>query len=278
MPSVSVVISTFDQPNALAFALHGFARQSFREFELVVADDGSDESTKKVIEDFRATAPFPLKHVWQKNTGFRKARIMNEGVRVSEGRTLVFSDGDCIPHRDMVKLHVEHCSPGSFCTGATVDIPKEESALLTRESVARGDYESVLTLKWRAWGHWIQFKNWWGLLIGKITQPKIFGRNFSVDRDAYYAVNGLDENFEGFGKEDSDLRNRLRRSGARPVSLWHRSWVFHVNDSADPVRKVPRIPRVKNLDYYRRENIPIRCPNGLVKTAEPNPQGSSEKM
>jgi glycosyltransferase involved in cell wall biosynthesis len=265
MPDVSVVISTFDQPNALTFAILGFCRQTFKDFELVIADDGSDETTKKIIEEFQGKAPFPIKHVWQKNAGFRKAKIMNQGVKVSEGRILVFSDGDCIPHRDMVKLHVEHCTPGSFCTGATVDISAEESARLTRESVSRGDHEAILTLKWRAWGHWIQFKNWWGLVIGKITQPKIYGRNFSVSRELYFAINGLDENFDGFSKEDSDIRNRMRRYGARPVSLWHRSWVFHVNDTADPIRKVPRIRRTKNLEYYKRPDIPIRCLNGLEK-------------
>lgn len=267
MPHVSVIISTFDQPNALTFALLGLQRQTFEDFELVVCDDGSDDVTRRIIEEFRKTSRFPIKHVWQENKGFRKAKIMNEGVRVSEGRTLVFSDGDCIPHREFVRLHAERCTPGSFCVGGFHMLSDVQSAALTRENVARGDHEALITAGVSLWGYTIHVKSLFGLMLGKINKPKIYGRNYSVDRTEYYAVNGLDENHDGFSKEDSDIRNRLRRHGTRPVSLWGRSWVFHVHDAADPVRRVPRIPRTKNWEYYRRKNAPIRCENGLEKLA-----------
>ena len=264
-PPVSVVISTFDQPNALTFALLGFQRQSFQDFELVIADDGSDEVTRAVIAEFRASSAFPIKHVWQENTGFRKARIVNQGVLASEGRLLVFSDGDCIPHRDFVRTHAERVGPGMFATGGTVELPADYCRTLTREQVRDGDVERQARLAHR-WAFLMTHgRNTVGLLFGKTKRPKILGRHFSVSRDAFLAVNGYDENYDGFGKEDSDLRNRLRRSGARPLSLWTRTWVFHVDDSADPVRRVKRIPRTTNLDYYHRPDIPVRAVNGLVK-------------
>ncbi len=266
MPAVSVVFPTFDQPQALAFALLGYQRQSFTDFEVVVADDGSDEATRAVIEEFRRTSAFPVKHVWQENRGFRKPRIVNEGVRASEGRLLVFSDGDCIPHRDFLRAHAEAVGPGAFATGASVVLGAEYCRTLTREAVRAGDYERQV-----GWGTRLAFlwthavRNGLGVLFGKTGRPKILGRNVSVDREVFYAINGFDENYDGFGKEDSDLRNRLRRHGARPVSLWTRAWVYHVDDSADPVRRVPRIPRTTNLEYYRRPDTPVRCENGLVK-------------
>ncbi len=265
MARVSVILSTFDQPRALAFALEGYRRQSFRDFELVVADDGSDGETREVVGDFRRAGDFPLKHVWQENRGFRKAKILNEAVKVSEGGLLVFSDGDCIPHRDFVGIHAGRCPKGGFGTGGCVRLPPEVSAALTREKVRAGEHEAFLTPRDRRRGRWIHWKNLWGLLTGNLRKPKVYGFNLSADRDAFCAVNGYDENFDGFGKEDSDLRNRLRRSGARPVSLWGRAWVFHVDDAADPKIRVRRIPRRKTKEYYSRSDVPVRCENGLVK-------------
>jgi glycosyltransferase involved in cell wall biosynthesis len=265
MPHVSVILSIFDQPNAFAFSLLGYRRQSYRDFELVVADDGSDEETRAIVEEARRAGDFPVKHVWQENKGYRRAKIANEAVRASEGRVILLSDGDCIPHRDFVRAHAEACLPGSFCTGGYVRLSAECSARLTRENVAAGEYEAQMTTvdRWRfRLTHW---KSLFGVLRGNVTKPKVYGCNLSADREVYYAVNGYDENFDGFGKEDSDLRNRMRRLGARPISLWGKAWVYHVDDAIDPKIRARRIPRRKDTSYYRRAEIPVRCENGLAK-------------
>ena len=114
---------------------------------------------------------------------------------------------------------------------------------------------------------WQHLRNHVNLLFGKLKAPKVYGCNIGVGRDAYYAVNGYDENFDGFGKEDSDLRNRLRRQGVKAVSLWGKAWVYHVDDAIDPKIRRRRIPRIKNLEYYNRPDIPVACVNGLVKKA-----------
>jgi len=265
MPLVSVVLATFEQPNALAFALLGYGRQSFKDFEVVVADDGSGPATRKIVDEFRALGSFPLKHVRQENAGFRRAKITNEGIRASSGRVILISDGDCVPHRDFVRAHAEACAPGAFCAGGYVRLNPDQSRALTRENVAAGDYEAACTpaeLRRFRWTHW---KNRWALLFGRLRKPKVYGCNLSADRDVLYAVNGLDENFDGFGKEDSDLRNRLRRHGARPVSLWGKAWVYHVEDVVDPACRERRIPRGDPYPYYDRPDVPVRAVNGLVK-------------
>jgi hypothetical protein len=100
---------------------------------------------------------------------------------------------------------------------------------------------------------------------GKVTKPKVYGCNISCGRDVYYGVNGYDENYDGFGKEDSDLRNRMRRYRAKPVSLWGKAWVYHVDDVIDPKIRRRRIPRRKTDEYYRRKDTPVKCANGLEK-------------
>lgn len=264
-PRVSVILSIFDQPNAFTFSLLGYRRQSATDFELVIADDGSDEETKAIVERFKRECPFPIKHVWQKNQGYRRAKIANEAVKISEGRVILLSDGDCIPHRDFVKVHSEYCREGSFCTGGYVRLSPEFCQTLDEARIASGEFEGQLTSgdRWRfRVTHW---KSTFGVLVGNQRKPKVYGCNISVDRDVYYAINGYDENFDGFGKEDSDLRNRLRRFGAKPVSLWGRAWVYHVDDVIDPKIRQRRIPRRKDTVYYYRKNVPVRCENGLVK-------------
>lgn len=265
MPKVSVILSIFDQPNAFTFSLVGYQRQSFRDFELVVADDGSDEQTKAIVDRFRRESDFPIKHVWQENKGYRRAKIANEAVKISEGGVILLSDGDCIPHRDFVKVHAERCPKGGFCTGGFVLLTADYCRTLTAEKIRSGEFEGQLTSgdRWKMRVH--HWKSRFGVLVGNPKKPKVYGCNISVDRDVYYGINGYDENFDGFGKEDSDLRNRLRRFGAKPVSLWGRAWVYHVDDVIDPKIRQRRIPRKKTREYYDRPDVPVRCVNGLVK-------------
>jgi glycosyltransferase involved in cell wall biosynthesis len=265
MARISVVLSTFEQPNALRFALAGYARQSFRDFEVVVADDGSGDATRSVIEEARGAGVFPLRHVRQENRGFRKAKIVNEGVRASSGSLLLFSDGDCIPHGDFVGVHAARGGPGRFCAGGYVRLSAEASLALTAEAVRSGAFEAALTGEDRARFRRTHWKSLWGVFWGNPKKPKVYGCNLSVDRRAFEEVNGFDENFDGFGKEDSDLRNRLRRHGTKPVSLWGKAWVYHVDDAADPGVAGRRVPRKDGSPYYDRPDVPVRCANGLVK-------------
>jgi hypothetical protein len=138
---------------------------------------------------------------------------------------------------------------------------------LTEEKVRAGEYEGQITSTDRWHFRKTHWKSLWGVFFGRIKKPKVYGCNIGVDRDVYTAINGYDENFDGFGKEDSDLRNRLRRYGATPVSLWGRAWVHHVDDIIDPKIRQRRIPRKKTRDYYDRPDVPVRCENGLEKKA-----------
>lgn len=264
-PRVSVILSIFDQPNAFTFALIGYGRQTCRDFEVVIADDGSDEETRAIVEAFRREGRYPIKQVWQENKGYRRAKIANEAVKVSEGSIILLSDGDCIPNENFVKAHAESSGPKRFCTGGYVRLSPEYCRTMTRENVAAGDYEHQMTKADARRFRWQHLKNRLNVALGKTRAPKVYGCNLSCGRDVYEAVNGYDENFDGFGKEDSDLRNRMRRLGAKPVSLWGKAWVYHVDDAIDEKIRRRRIPRKKDKSYYGRRVIPVFCENGLVK-------------
>jgi hypothetical protein len=263
----SVILSTYDRPRALTLSLSGYRRQSLRQFELIVADDGSDEETRGVIEGFRKRCEFMLIHVWQENRGFRRARIINQAVKASSAPLIIISDGDCIPHRDFVLHHVNAHLSNGFSVGGYLSLSYRYSISLTEERVEAGQVDRLINLP-RAIAfkvaHW---KNLYYIAVGYRRRPKAYGCNISIDRALFYAINGYDEDFDGFGKEDSDLRNRLVASGARARSLWDRAFVFHLDHAID-TKHAPKGLRDRVKErwyYYARPNIPVRCKNGLVK-------------
>ena len=114
---ISVIVSTYERPDALAAALRGLSRQSDRRFEVVVADDGSGPATAAVIGQWKATLGVPLIHVRHEHSGFRAAEIRNRAIVASSGGYCVFLDGDCIPRADFVAQHRRLAEPGWFVAG-----------------------------------------------------------------------------------------------------------------------------------------------------------------
>src|SRR5262245_12021360 len=102
---IAVIVTTYNRPDALWAVLEGFAAQSDRDFELIVADDGSTDHTRLLVEQHAQHMPFPLIHLWQEDRGFRAAAIRNRAAAHTRADYLVFTDGDCIPPRSFVRRH-----------------------------------------------------------------------------------------------------------------------------------------------------------------------------
>ncbi len=258
--SVSVILSTYNRARYLELSLLGYMRQTCKDFEVVVVDDGSTDDTAAVIEKYKAIAPFTIKHLWQENKGFRLAKIRNEGVKASQYDYLVFSDGDCIPKADFIRTHVSNSGENYIIGGGHVRLSKDCSDALTVEAVSEGVYEKFLTDDVMAGLKCKQRKNIFYMLVGKKRRPKFLGLNFSVSKKALCEVNGFDENYHGWGQEDSDLRERLKRNGLKPKSILTQAIVFHLYHKPHPTKA-----EKPNFAYSRRRKILIRCENGLEK-------------
>src|ERR1700741_1219187 len=122
---LSLVISTFNQPTALAKVFAGVRRQTRLPDEILISDDGSDAVTRQLVESFHEGMPVPVRHVWQAHDGFRKTIILNQTVAVATGDYLVFTDGDCVPHPKFIEDHAALAEPGFWVQGRRCFVREE---------------------------------------------------------------------------------------------------------------------------------------------------------
>ena len=116
----AVIVTTYNRPDALAAVLAGYLAQRNAEFELIVADDGSTDDTRRVVEAFKSRAPFPVTHVWHEDRGFRAAAIRNRALAATRADYIMFSDGDCVPAPRFVAQHRRLAERGWFVAGNRV--------------------------------------------------------------------------------------------------------------------------------------------------------------
>ncbi len=232
----SIIVATYNRPDALRRVLLELDRQSVDAFEVVVADDGSSGETADTIAGLRDRVGYRLKHAWQEDEGFRLARIRNLAVLESEGDYLIFLDGDCIPLKGFAEDHRWLAEPGWWVRGTRVDLRKEFTERLLREELTVTEWPFV---RWAlAYIRGESARTAPFIRLGtqrfrKRSPRKVMaarGCNLGIWRDDYMRVDGFDEAYVGWGREDSDILVRLVNSGVcrkegrylvPVVHLWH---------------------------------------------------------
>jgi len=233
---VSVIVTTYNWPEALDRVLDSLAAQTWPAFEVVVADDGSGPVTRELVEDWRKRFPVPLRHAWQPDEGFRAARVRNLGAACATGDYLIFIDGDCLCLPGFVEAHARAAEMGWFATGRRAQVRKAASARLLSESLA-----PYRLPRWRLMlesPYWLQTR--YAQLLPLPAMEKVRRTahvddtrkaescNFALWARDFAAVAGFDERFHGFGCEDVDLALRLLRYGLKRKSLEHLEPVLHL--------------------------------------------------
>jgi glycosyltransferase involved in cell wall biosynthesis len=270
MLSLSVIITTYNRPDALDAVLRGFAAQTYGAFEVLVADDGSTSDTQKLVEQFARTVPFSVQHIWQEDRGFRAAAIRNKAMAKARADYIIFTDGDCIPRKNFVAQHARLAEPGWFLSGNRVLLSQQFTQQVLSNAWSLPDWPY-----WRLWQAWAQRKI--NRLSPFMTLPDMAFRkrkahewrgaktcNLSVWRSDLIRVNGLDEAFTGWGFEDSDLVIRLLRAGVKHKSarfatpvfhLWHqendRSRIEHNEQKLQEVLHAAHVKALQGLDQYQ---------------------------
>lgn len=258
-PSISVILSTFNSPWHLSRALCGYSLQQVRPVEIVIADDGSDDSTRGVVE--RWAKQLPVVHVWQVHDGFRKCAILNKAVAAAKGDYLIFSDGDCIPEPEFVAVHAAAATKGQFLSGGAIRLPKKATEQIGFAEIADG---RIFTSEWLrdnhvSWRERLKLKRRtpWQPVLNSLspTRPTFNGNNSSAWRADVVAVNGFDERMV-YGGLDRDLGERLERIHVFGCSIRYVATVVHLDH-----------PRSYRSEAGVAANLRIRRENAARKTS-----------
>jgi glycosyltransferase involved in cell wall biosynthesis len=223
---VSVIVTTYNSPSYLASVLNGYIRQTRLPDELVIADDGSTQETGDIVERFSKSAPFPVFHVWHEDRGFRAAAIRNKAVYASSGNYIVFTDGDCIPSPTFVADHLRLSRKGFFIQGRRMLLSRDVSCKVS-EYRLKELFSLALQGGLSGCHHLVRIP---GFAVIKNGLRGIKTCNFSLSREDIFAVNGFNEDFAGWGREDAEFAARLFALGLKRrdplfsavvLHLWH---------------------------------------------------------
>jgi glycosyltransferase involved in cell wall biosynthesis len=235
---ISIIVATYNWPQALSLSLQALAHQTDRDFEVIVADDGSGAETAALVAAFKPFFPVAITHLWQEDKGFRKTLILNKAIAAARGAYLIFLDGDCITQADFVAQHRGLAAAGHMVTGSRVLLGER----LTRELCDGGLWDERTfrrnVLRHRLGG---QANKLLALLVRLpdsrlrryrgFVWRRIKGCNMACFRANAMSIGGFDETLAGWGHEDTDFVFRLqetgsvRKSGAfatEVLHLWHR--------------------------------------------------------
>lgn len=233
---ISVLLACYNQAPALRLTLEHLTDQSFQNFEVICCDDGSTDDTQSLLKKFRTQ--LRLVHVWQKNEGFRKTWILNQGARLARGEYLVLLDSDCVPHPDFLKAHWQLKEPGRYLAGRRVDLgPRLSAKYLSQELTMKVGsstfYEHVIK-SWiagdtqKAHRSWPVTSDWLRRVFGYHKVADMMGCNGSFFKTDFFQINGFDESFVGYFREDGDLEERFKNAGLVVKSAKSMALQFHL--------------------------------------------------
>ena len=268
-PACTLIVAVYEHSDFLEKLFVSFLNQTRKDFEIIVADDGSGPAVKEVVERYRLLFPYPVRHVWHEHEGFRKTIIINKAVCRSSADYLVFIDGDCILHHRFIEFHLKRRQQGTVLSGRRVMLSEAASSKVTLDLIRSKGIQKV----WFWWGRCNRQGYLQGLFLpgmftlrnrSKRKRCDILGCNFSVYKSDFLKVNGYDERIIGRGMEDDNLSARFQCAGVETKTMAFEALEYHLHHSADP------IPHGREAIAEFRDNI-TNCwtPFGIVKSPVP---------
>lgn len=261
MMKVSVLVSTYNWPEALECCIRSIFRQTVKPHEIVIADDGSSDNTAKLIRDLQKESPVPIVHVWHEDEGFRKAIILNKAITKTTGDYILQVDGDVVLSRHFVSDHLELAERNSFVCGSRVKLDKKMTAKTIKSkkldvTLFHVPLKYVLnSCRSRILRHLLA-----SLYANKLRHWR--GCNMAFWRDDAVKINGYNENIVQWGHEDAEFGLRLYFAGVRKKTLKMGGCVFHLhhkwNSKAGEGRNLLELQKTK-------DNRLAWCDNGIDK-------------
>lgn len=223
---VSLIITTYNRPDALLLVLRSIELQTLLPNEVIIADDGSGSDTKKAISVFQKKSDLNIIHSWQEDSGFRAAKSRNKAIAKSSGDYIVLIDGDMILHPEFIQDHVNNAEPGCFIQGTRV--------LLTENTTKGALRDKCMYFSFFSQGVQNRKNTIHSNLLSKLfSKKKNYLRGIKTCNMAFFKrdcidINGFNNDFKGWGREDSEFIVRLLNSGISRKNLRFNALQFHL--------------------------------------------------
>lgn len=267
---LSIIITTYNSELWLSKVLTGYSVQTFEDFEIIIADDGSNEKTKNVIASFQNKFKYPITHVWQPDEGFQKCKILNKAILNSKTDYLLFTDGDCIPRKDFVTQHLKHKEKGYMLSGGYFKLPLETSLNITENDIIK---QNCFSMNWLIRnGVKKSFK------LTKLTKNRLFaffmnwvtttkktfnGHNTSCFKEDLLAINGFNEEMD-YGGLDREVGERLFNLGVLAKQIRYSAICLHLDHERKYADKSKILNNLAIRKFNKKNNI-TWIKNGIKK-------------
>lgn len=232
---ISVVISTYNSEEWLRKVLEGYKYQTYNNFEVIVADDGSRETTKALIDSFKEDYPVPIMHLWHEDEGYRRQRILNIAITEANKPYILFTDGDCIPRKDFVEVHAKYAEEGYFLSGGYCKLPMKTSEVISEDDIKN---ERCFDAAWLKKQDTLKGTQALKLSSGPAlatfldivtpTNASFNNCNSSAWKEDLIAINGYDERMR-YGGPDRELGERLENFGLKSKQIRHKAICLHLD-------------------------------------------------
>lgn len=254
---ISIITSIYNQLENLKLILRALEEQSFKDFEFIIVEDDDNPETGEYIESVRANFSYPITHIPTPRTFFKRNLIFNKGLRASKGEYIVFLDGDCYPHRKWLAAYAKYLTPTTVCLGRRYNLNEKNTAKMRKGKLS---FLQILLTGYRMENAiYFPYK-----MSKKHSNRPIAGCNWGVSKQALIELNGLDEDYQGWGHDDKDIDWRLRETRKyKFLSLKNQAIVYHlyhIENSNEEKKK-------EALDFFNKKVSigDIVCRNGLEK-------------
>ncbi|WP_396137773.1 glycosyltransferase family 2 protein [Flavobacterium sp.] len=267
---LSVIITTYNSEQWLQKVLEGYSNQTERDFEVIIADDGSTEKTKQLIDTFQNQFKFPIVHVWQEDNGFQKSKILNKAILKTNTDYFLFTDGDCIPRKDFVAQHLKYKEEGFFLSGGYFKLPMKASCKISSDNIKTQDCFSISWLitngvsktfklsKLTNIRFFATFMNWL-----TPTKKTFNGHNTSCFKSDLIAINGFNEEMQ-YGGLDREVGERLFNFGILSKQIRYSAVCLHLDHKRDYATKETR-ERNNEIRNFNKKNKIIQIKNGITQ-------------
>ena len=239
---ISLIITTYNWKEALQLSLDSVLKQKVLPLEVIVADDGSAEGTGEIIKSITADSPIPIIHSWQEDKGFRLARSRNKAIARARGEYIILIDGDILLEPHFVHDHHQFARPGFFVQGTRVLLNEFLS-----NQVVRSGHLSATFCSQGVENRKNCLRSGFLARLFSLKSKQLRGVrtcNFAFWREDALRVNGFNEEFVGWGREDSEFIARLMNSGVRRQNVKFNALAYHLYHAINDRKHLSKNDRI----------------------------------